>query len=72
VIEALERLMEGRTTLMIAHHMESVRRADSIFVLKQGTIVESGKHPELLARSGLYAQLYWDQFRDEEAAKSVF
>ena len=70
VIEALERLMEGRTTIMIAHHLESVRRADSIFVLEHGRIVESGKHPELLARNGLYAQLYRNQFRDEDAAKA--
>jgi ATP-binding cassette, subfamily B, bacterial len=70
VIEALERLMEGRTTIMIAHHLESVRRANSIFVLEHGRIVESGKHPELLARNGLYAQLYQNQFRDEDAAKA--
>jgi subfamily B ATP-binding cassette protein MsbA len=68
VIEALERLMEGRTTIMIAHHLESVRRADSIFVLEHGRIVESGKHQELFARNGLYAQLYWSQFWDEDAA----
>jgi ATP-binding cassette subfamily B protein len=71
VIEALERLMEGRTTIMIARHLESVRRADSIFVLERGRIVESGKHPELLARNGLYAQLYWNQFRDEDLAKET-
>jgi subfamily B ATP-binding cassette protein MsbA len=70
VIEALERLMEGRTTIMIAHHLESVRRADSIFVLEQGRIVESGKHPELFARNGLYAQLYWNQFWDEDTIKA--
>jgi len=43
---------------MIAHHLETVRRADAIFVMDRGEIVETGKHGELLSLSGLYAQLY--------------
>lgn len=58
VIEAIERLMAGKTTIMIAHHLETVRRADAIFVMDRGEIVETGKHGELLSLSGLYAQLY--------------
>jgi ATP-binding cassette, subfamily B, bacterial len=69
-IEALERLKEGRTTIMIAHHLESVRRADSIFVLDHGRIVESGRHPELLVHNGLYAQLYQNQFLDIDSLRT--
>ncbi|HEY7545651.1 MAG TPA: ABC transporter ATP-binding protein, partial [Blastocatellia bacterium] len=63
VIEAIERLMQDKTTIMIAHNLESVRKADVIFVLDRGCIVEAGKHQELLARRGLYAQLYQTQFK---------
>jgi len=65
VFEALDRLVEGRTTIVIAHRLSTVRRADIIFIIKDGTIVESGKHEELLATSGLYSQLYELQFRGE-------
>ncbi|HXI88586.1 MAG TPA: ABC transporter ATP-binding protein [Blastocatellia bacterium] len=58
VMEALERLMAGKTTIMIAHHLETVRKADTIFVMDRGKIVESGKHAELLSLNGLYAHLY--------------
>lgn len=61
VIEAVERLMAGKTTLMIAHHLETVRKADVILVMERGTIVESGKHGELFSLNGLYAQLYQTQ-----------
>ena len=54
---ALKRLMAGRTTLMIAHRLATVRRADRIYVVDQGRIVESGDHPDLLRRGGLYARL---------------
>jgi ATP-binding cassette subfamily B protein len=63
VLEALERLMEGKTVIMIAHHLETVRKADVIFTLNNGRIVERGTHSELMERGGLYAQLYEDQFR---------
>lgn len=58
VQEALDRLMEGRTTLMIAHRLSTIRHADIIYVLDQGSVVESGSHESLLAIGGLYARLY--------------
>ena len=58
VQEALERLMKDRTTLVIAHRLSTIVNADKILVMKQGRIVESGTHQELLALGGLYADLY--------------
>ncbi len=55
--EALERLMEGRTTLVIAHRLSTVRDADTIVVLDRGRVAEQGSHDELLSNGGLYAQL---------------
>ncbi|HJT64804.1 MAG TPA: ABC transporter ATP-binding protein [Pyrinomonadaceae bacterium] len=69
VFDALNRLMEGKTAIVIAHRLATVRRADVIFVLERGTIVERGTHDELLAAGGLYSRLYEIQFRDEEAAQ---
>jgi ABC transporter fused permease/ATP-binding protein len=62
VREALERLMEGRTTLVIAHRLSTVRGADRVVVLDRGSIVESGRHEELVARGGLYRKLVERQF----------
>ena len=62
VREALERLMEGRTTLVIAHRLSTVRGADRVVVLDRGSIVESGRHDELVARGGLYRRLVERQF----------
>ena len=59
---AVERLMEGRTTIAIAHRLSTILRADQILVYDRGRIVERGNHPELLARGGLYARLYREQF----------
>jgi ATP-binding cassette subfamily B protein len=63
VQSALEPLMKGRTTIAIAHRLSTILSADVIFVLDRGRIVEQGTHDELLARGGLYAQLYEQQFR---------
>jgi subfamily B ATP-binding cassette protein MsbA len=67
IFEGLTRLMQGRTSLTIAHRLATVRRADVIFVLDDGVIAERGTHDELLARNGLYARLYRMQFRTGEA-----
>jgi len=71
VFEALARLMEGKTSIVIAHRLATVRRADVIFVIDGGSIVEQGTHDDLLARGGLYAELYEIQFRKEEPADLV-
>jgi subfamily B ATP-binding cassette protein MsbA len=60
--EALSNLMSGRTTLVIAHRLSTVESADRIVVLRDGRIVESGRHPELLARGGYYSDLHRLQF----------
>jgi ATP-binding cassette subfamily B protein len=66
VFEALNRLMEGKTSIVIAHRLSTIRRADIIFVVKNGAIVESGRHEELLRSGGLYSEFYELQFRGEE------
>lgn len=66
VQEALERLMQGRTTVIIAHRLSTVRIAHRIAVLDQGRIVELGTHDELMSAGGLYARLYEIQFRAQE------
>jgi len=58
VIEALDRLMEGRTSIVVAHHLSSIRHADVIFVIKDSELVEEGTHEELLAAGGVYSDLY--------------
>jgi ATP-binding cassette subfamily B protein len=58
VMEALDRLMKGRTCVVIAHHLATIRKADVIFVLKDCELVEHGAHDALLARNGVYADLY--------------
>jgi ATP-binding cassette, subfamily B, bacterial MsbA len=65
--DALSRLLLGRTTLIVAHRLSTVRRADRLVVLDRGRIVEEGSHSELLELGGLYARLYQRQFRDDAA-----
>ncbi len=67
VQEALDRLSRGRTTLVIAHRLSTVRNADSIVVMEAGRVVDDGTHDELIARGGLYAELYELQFRNGAA-----
>jgi len=64
---ALERLVVGRTTLVIAHRLSTVQRADRIVVMQDGRAIEQGRHEELLARGGLYASLYRMQFEEPAA-----
>lgn len=59
---AMDRLMEGRTSFVIAHRLSTIQNADCIFVLKDGNIVESGTHEELIEKNGFYAELYYSQF----------
>ena len=60
--KGMERLMENRTSFVIAHRLSTIRDADLILVMKEGDIVEMGRHEELLAKNGFYADLYNSQF----------
>ncbi len=71
VQEALETLMAGRTTFVIAHRLSTVRKADRIVVLDLGRVIEEGTHFELMAAGGLYKQLYEIQFREKPARDSL-
>jgi subfamily B ATP-binding cassette protein MsbA len=64
VQQALDRLSQGRTTIVIAHRLSTIRGADKIVVMDRGQIMDEGKHEELLARGGIYADLYRLQFED--------
>ena len=64
--EAMDNLMNGRTSFVIAHRLSTIRDADMILVMKDGDIIEQGNHDELLAKQGFYAELYNSQF-DETA-----
>jgi len=68
VFDAMDRLMEGKTSIVIAHRLATIQRADRIFVIEGGEIVETGKHAELLAKGGVYARLHDIQFRERERA----
>lgn len=60
--EAMDKLMVGRTSFVIAHRLSTIKNADLILVMKDGDIIESGNHNELLAKNGFYAELYNSQF----------
>jgi ATP-binding cassette subfamily B protein len=61
--EALQRLMRGRTSFVVAHRLSTIRRADKILVIRDGQLVEQGTHEELLGRKGFYYRLYMSQFQ---------
>jgi ATP-binding cassette subfamily B protein len=62
VQQAMDQLMKGRTSFVIAHRLSTIRNADLILVMRDGDIVESGTHEQLLAKNGFYAELYNSQF----------
>jgi len=71
--KALKRLLEGRTSFIIAHRLSTVRNADLILVIEDGRIVETGRHEELLAKGGVYRSLYEMQFKPlEEVELELF
>jgi len=69
VQSALEQLSSGRTTIVIAHRLSTVRNAHSIVVMDQGRVVDQGTHEELIARGGIYADLHRLQFSEDKAGK---
>jgi len=66
--QSLQRVMEGRTTFVIAQRLRTVKMADQILVLQDGQIVERGRHDELLREDGIYRQIYDLELRDQEEA----
>jgi ATP-binding cassette subfamily B protein len=66
--QALSDLMKGRTTFVIAQRLRTIMRADQILVLDRGTIVERGRHEELIQQQGLYRRIYDLELRDQEEA----
>jgi ATP-binding cassette subfamily B protein len=69
--QALDHLMIGRTTLIIAHRLSTVRRADLILVMQDGRIVQRGRHTDLLSQTGLYREIYELQLRDQEQLRDL-
>ena len=63
----MDKLTEGRTSFVIAHRLSTIKNADIILVMKDGDIIESGTHEELLAQNGFYADLYNSQFSGNAA-----
>ena len=68
---AITTVLEGRTSIVVAHRLSTIRNADRILVIKGGAIVESGTHDELLEKGGSYHDLYVHQFREETLAQAL-
>jgi len=66
ILSTVNSLMQGRTSFIISHRLSTIRDADWILVMKDGDIVEQGKHAKLLAKNGFYAELYNSQFEGKE------
>ena len=66
--KAMNTLMQGRTSFVIAHRLSTIRDAGKILVMRDGDIIETGNHRELMAQGGFYAQLYQSQFQGEAEA----
>jgi len=64
--DAFSRLMQGRTSFIVAHRLSTIQDADIILVMKDGNIIEQGNHRELLLQKGFYYQLYQSQFETEQ------
>ncbi|HCC57401.1 MAG TPA: antibiotic ABC transporter ATP-binding protein [Solibacterales bacterium] len=71
VRDALARMIEGRTSIVIAHRLSTVQRADRILVMHRGQLREEGSHQQLLAQRGIYWKLYQLQYKDQESAKAA-
>ncbi|MEG2037780.1 MAG: ATP-binding cassette domain-containing protein, partial [Ruthenibacterium sp.] len=69
--KAMDQLMQGRTSFIIAHRLSTIRNADMILVMRDGDIVETGSHDELLARGGFYAELYQSQFSGADTGEQA-
>jgi ATP-binding cassette, subfamily B, multidrug efflux pump len=69
--KAFDQLLEGRTSFVIAHRLSTIRNADMILVLKDGQVIERGKHDELLVKKGFYYDLYMSQFKKQEEMEAV-
>jgi subfamily B ATP-binding cassette protein MsbA len=67
VQEALERLMKDRTTLVIAHRLTTIEKADKIVVMERGKLIEEGTHTDLISKEGMYYRLYTRNFEDDRA-----
>ena len=68
VRSALSKMVEGRTSVIVAHRLSTVQRADKIIVMHKGRVRETGSHQQLLAQRGVYWKLYQLQYKDQEAA----
>lgn len=66
VQEAMEKLVKGKTSFVIAHRLSTIRNADIILVMKDGNIVETGTHDQLLAKNGFYKEIYQAQFQSQK------